>query len=138
MKALKDSWRRVCGWTSRNSASIFTGWIVALIMAVIMIAKDMDHASKEVGHLTDKISLVKENNELAETSIMQFELINDLLKTSANQQRNLGEATEIINEQTMILQKLVDYLKKIGHWPPKIDPPRPVDPDSLARGRSEA
>ena len=68
----------------------------------------------------------------------QFEMINDLLET-ANRQRDLEEqAVETINQQTAILQKLVDYLKKIGHWPPKINPPKPVDPGSLARGRSEA
>lgn len=129
MKALKDSWKKVWGWANKNSTSIFTGWIVALIMTTIMIVKDMKYTSREVDHLTDKITLTKENNELAETSVMQFELINDLLKTSDNQQGHMREATRIINEQTVILQKLIDYLKSIGHWPPKINPPKPVDPD---------
>ena len=129
MKALKDSWKKVLNWTSRNSTSIFTGWIVALVMATIMIVKDVKHTSREIDHLADKIKLTEENNELAEATVMQFELINDLLKTSANTQKNMEEATQIINEQTMILQKLVDYLKSIGHWPPKINPPKPTDPD---------
>ena len=129
MKALKDSWKKVLNWASRNSTSIFTGWIVALIMAAIMIVKDVEYTTKEVDHLADKIKLTKENNELAKNSITQFELINDLLKTSANQQRNMGEAARIIDEQTVILQRLVDYLKSLGHWPPKINPPKPTDPD---------
>ena len=129
MKALKDSWEKVLNWASRNSTSIFTGWIVALIMATIMVVKDVKYTTKEINHLADKIKLTEENNELAESSIMQFELINDLLKTSANQQRNMGEATRIIDEQTVILQRLVDYLKSLGHWPPKINPPKQTDPD---------
>ena len=56
-------------------------------------------------------------------------MINDLLKDSTSRQQNMEEATRIINEQTLILQKLVDYLKSIGHWPPKINPPKPTDRD---------
>lgn len=129
MKALKGSWKGIRNWASRNATSIFTGWIVALIMAAIMIAKDMKHADREIDHLADKIVLTKENNELAETAVMQFEMINGLLKASTGRQQNMEEATRIINEQTLILQKLVDYLKSIGHWPPKITPPKPSDPD---------
>ena len=129
MKALKDSWKKVRGWADKNSASIFTGWIVALIMAAIMITKDMKHASKEIDHLANEIELTKENNELAKTTVMQFEMINELLKTSTNQRQGLESATEALNEQSMLIQRLVDYLKRIGHWPPKINPPKPADPD---------
>jgi hypothetical protein len=129
MKALKDSWRRVLAWANRNIASIFTGWIVALIMAAIMIVKDMGHASSEIDHLTDKMTLAKENNELTQTTIMQFEMINDLLKTSASQRQGLDGAVGALNEQSALIQRLVDYLKSIGHWPPKIAPPKPTDPD---------
>ena len=130
--------KRIWEWGNKNAASIYTGCVVALLMMSIMFAKDIKHTSREVGHLMDKIELTKENNELAQGSIEQFEMIDDLLKTSSRQRDQMEQAVETINEQTMILQRLVDYLKKIGHWPPKIDPPKPINPDSLARGRSEA
>ena len=129
MKVLKNSWGKVREWASRNMASIFTGWIVALIMAAIMIAKDMEHINKEIGHLADKAKLTEENHELTKVSVMQFEMINDLLRSSANQRQGLGKATETLSEQSMLIQRLVEYLKGIGHWPPKIDAPKPVDPD---------
>jgi hypothetical protein len=98
-------------------------------MGAVLLVQDIKHSSKEVDHLMDKIELVKENNELTATVVDQFGMISDLLAT-ANRQRELEEqAVETINQQTAILQKLVDYLKKIGHWPPKIDSPAPTDPD---------
>ncbi|MAH47179.1 hypothetical protein CMI37_15235 [Candidatus Pacearchaeota archaeon] len=119
----------VAAWGNRNATSIYTGCVVALIMMSIMFVKDIKHATKEVGHLMDKIELTKENNELTQTTIDQFGMINDILKTSSQQHDQIEQAVETINEQAIILQKLVDYLKKIGHWPPKIDSPKPVDPD---------
>ena len=116
-------------WANKNASSIYTGCFVALVMMTIMFVKDIKHTSKEVDHLMDKIELTRENNELTQSSIEQFQMINDLLETSS-QLNNLHErAAETINEQTTILQKLVDYLKKIGHWPPKINPPKPTNPD---------
>ena len=121
--------KRLWAWVNRNVTTICTAWIVALVMGTVLLVQDMKYASKEIDHLMDKIELTKENNELTATVVDQFGMINDLLVT-ANRQRELEEqAVETINQQTAILQKLVDYLKKIGHWPPKIAPPKPTDPD---------
>ena len=121
--------KRLWAWVNRNATTICTAWIVALVMGTVLLVQDMKYTSGEIDHLMDKIELAKENNELTATVVDQFEMINDLVKT-VNRQRDLEEqAVETINQQTAILQKLVDYLKKIGHWPPKIDPPKPIDPD---------
>ena len=121
--------KRLWAWVNRNATTICTAWVVALVMGTVLLVQDMKYASKEIDHLMDKIELTKENNELTATVVDQFGMINDLLVT-ANRQRELEEqAVETINQQTAILQKLVDYLKKIGHWPPKIAPPKPTDPD---------
>ena len=130
--------KKFWAWVNENATSICATWIVALVMGVIMTVQDMKHASSEIDHLMDKIELTRENSELAQTSIEQFGIINDLIKTSSKQRDQVEQVTEAINEQNAFIQALVDYLKKIGHWPPKADPPKPVDPDSLARGRSEA
>ena len=130
--------KKLWDWVYKNATSICMVWVVALIMGAVIIVQNIKYENREIDHLLDKIELTKENNELAQSSIEQFGMINDLLRTSTQQHNQLEQAVETINEQTMILQSLVDYLKKIGHWPPKIDPPKPVDPDTLAKGRSEA
>jgi len=126
---MKKFFASVNAWANRNAASIYTGCFVALVMMSIIFIKDIKHTTKEVGFMMDKIELIKENNELAQTSIDQFGMINELLKTSDQQHEQIERAGETINEQGMILQKLVDYLKSIGHWPPKIKKPEPIDPD---------
>ena len=121
--------KKLWAWVGENTASICAVWIVALVMGVIMTVQNMKYTSKEVDHLMDKIELTKENNELAQTAIEQFGMIDNLIKTSSVQRDQMERAVETINEQTIILQRLVDYLKKIGHWPPRIAPPKPTDPD---------
>ena len=121
--------KKLWAWVNRNATTICTAWVVALVMGTLLLVQDMKYSSKEIDHLMDKIELTKENTELAVTVVDQFNMINDLLAT-ANRQHELEEqAVETINQQTAILQKLVDYLKKIGHWPPKIESPKPIDPD---------
>jgi hypothetical protein len=51
------------------------------------------------------------------------------------QRSQLEEASGILGNQETIIYQLINYLKSIKHWPPKI---KPIDPDSLALGRSEA
>jgi len=121
--------KKLWAWVGENTTSVCAVWIVALVMGVIMTVQNMKYTSKEVDHLMDKIELTKENNELAQTAIEQFGMIDNLIKTSSVQRDQMERAVETINEQTIILQRLVDYLKKIGHWPPKIAPPKPTDPD---------
>ena len=121
--------KRLWAWVNRNATTICTAWIVALVMGTVLLVQDMKYASKEIDHLMDKIELTKENNELAVTAIDQFNMINNLLVTASQQRDQTEQAVETINQQTAILQKLVDYLKKIGQWPPKIDSPKPIDPD---------
>jgi len=130
--------KKLWDWVYKNATSICMVWVVVLIMGAVIIVQNIKYENREIDHLLDKIELTKENSELAQSSIEQFGMINDLLKTSSQQHDQLEQAVETINEQTMILQRLVDYLRKIGHWPPKMDPPKPVDPDTLAKGRSEA
>ena len=130
--------KKLWAWVNRNATTICTAWIVALVMCTVLLVQNMKYASKEIDHLMDKIELTKENNELTATVVDQFGMINDLLKTSSTQRDQMEQAVETINQQTSILERLVNYLKSIGHWPPKIAPPKPVDPDSLAKGRSEA
>ena len=121
--------KKLWAWVNRNATTICTAWVVALVMGTLLLVQDMKYSSKEIDHLMDKIELTKENTELAVTVVDQFNMINDLLAT-ANRQHELEEqAVETINQQTAILQKLVDYLKSIGHWPPKINPSKPIDPD---------
>jgi uncharacterized protein YoxC len=121
--------KKLLAWVNKNAKSIYTGCFVALIMTMIIIIQDTKHVSKEIDHFSREIKLIEENNELSRDSIDQFEMIQDLLSTRNSQNGHLDQATTIINEQVALIQRLIEYLKSINHWPPKIDPPKPIDPD---------
>ena len=42
------------------------------------------------------------------------------------QRKNLDNAGEVIQQQNAILNRLIQYMKDLGEWPPKI---KPIDPD---------
>ena len=56
--------KKFYAWVNRNFTSICTGWVVALIMAAIIIAKDMKHTSKEIDHMINKIELINHGFQL--------------------------------------------------------------------------
>jgi hypothetical protein len=51
------------------------------------------------------------------------------------QREQLQKSSHTLEEQETIIRQLIQYLKSIKHWPPKIEP---IDPGTLARNRSEA
>tara|TARA_Y100000590_G_scaffold339195_1_gene386660 strand:+ start:868 stop:1338 length:471 start_codon:yes stop_codon:yes gene_type:complete len=112
---------------------------LGLVIAVLMWS-----FSKQVDHHAEMIKLEKENAYLA------YQLQN-VTKIAKEQDNELGEAFNLLGQQGRLLNEqdheirtirsalwvktvfydaLVEYLKKIGEWPPKMPPP--IDPDKLA------
>ena len=83
---------------------------------------------QDVRHTSSKLELIKHNNNLTESLIEYGHLTEALTKVNDALKEKLSEAVEAIEEQNALIQDLVDYLKKIGHWPPKAPRPTPKDP----------
>ena len=137
--------KRFFAWGNRNAASIYTGCVVAMLMMIIIFVKDIKNTSREIEHLGQMRELMTAHEQLAEEyhaagEFIEFQslIMDNLRDKSGLQEQHLMQLSDMLNEQTLILKTLIDYLKKIGEWPPKIDPPKPVDPDTLAKERSEA
>ena len=145
---------KIFAWGIRNAASIYTGCIVAIFMMGIIIVQDMRHASEEIKHLRDKQDLMSVAEQIQSVRVeehefmdFQSDIILDLRKANEKKDLYIIRANDVINELAgklsyaqAVLETLKEYLKKLGEWPPKIDPPpvpKPIDPDSLA-GRREA
>ena len=60
----------------------------------------------------------------------QFEVINLQGQTINKYDETLDRANEALGEQGSLINDLINYLKRINHWPPKEPRPNP--------GRSEA
>ena len=142
-------------WGNRNAASIYTGCIVAVLMIGLMIAQGMRHTVKEISHLRDKKDLISitEQIQLARVEEHKFidfqsEIIYGLRQENERKDLYIMRANEVISALSKelshaqaIIETLKEYLKKLGEWPPKVAPPsrpQPINPDDLAKIRSEA
>lgn len=102
-------------------AKNYVAVILILTLLTLLMVQDVRHAGT-------KIELIKQNNNLTESLIECGNLTEALTKVNDTLKEKLGEAVEAIEEQNALIQDLVDYLKKIGHWPPKAPRPTPKDP----------
>ena len=137
--------KRFFAWVNRNTASIYTGCVVAMLMMIVMFVKDIKNTSHDLGRLKEISELLEINKKMVEdrkatSEFIDFQsLVMDSLRDKTGlQEQYLMRLTDMFNRQSLTLKALIDYLKEIKEWPPKIDPPKPVDPDSLAKGGSEA
>ena len=136
--------KKLWDWGNRNVKSIYTGCVVALLMMIVIFVKDIQNTNREIKRLGEMGQLLESHEKLVEDykaagEFIEFQqlVMDNLRNENALQERYLMRLTEMINKQSLTLKALIDYLKEIKEWPPKIDPPKPIDPDTLA-GRSEA
>jgi len=84
---------------------------------------------------------VRVNKEQSDFIDFQGEINHNLRKINGKHEDTIGRAGDAIQGlsvelefQKAMVQKLVEYLKSIKEWPPKISPPQrpePVDPDKI-------
>ena len=142
---IKEWVRDLIGWATKKWEAIFVGVIIAILMSSLLLVQDISRTSQGVKHFNEKLQLTRvidaqsaQLKQVTEFADFLSEINQSLRREASKNQSTLEEAALIINNQRVILESLVEYLKKIGEWPPKIDPPRPIDPDTTAGTRSEA
>ena len=65
------------------------------------------------------IHLEQRDKDIDET----WHLVGEQDKAIKFLEREINKAGDVIRGQEIILEKLIQHLKNIGEWPPKIDPP---------------
>ena len=147
--------KKLFAWGNKNATSIYTGCVVAILMAGLIIVQDMRYTAKEIIHLREKGDLINviEEIQLARTEEHKFidfqsEIVHDLRKANEKKDLYIMRANEVVNALSgelshaqAIITTLREYLMKLGEWPPKVAPPsrpKPINPNDLAKGRSEA
>jgi len=145
LRGVINCMKKIWAWGVRNSNSIYTGCVVTLVMMSIMFFKDIQNTNKDIKRLGEMKQLLESHEKLiadhkAAVEFIDFQsLVLDNLKNKNEIQGvHLSHAVDMLSKQSLMLKSLIDYLKSIKEWPPKIDPPKPPNPDSLAKERSEA
>ena len=127
---LKKFTRKVSDFLTEHEITVYFSLILTVIFVTFWV-------SQEVGHAKAVLQVKKENALLmfalddCERALGdQVEVITLQGQAINKQDETLERAKEALGEQSDLINDLINYLKKIDHWPPK--EPRPNS------GRSEA
>jgi hypothetical protein len=153
MKALKiirektgNLLKRTSNLLNDNIKSIYAVLVTVVLFVGIGLKYQTDYTinllkiQKDVVGIQGRLNSAKQiNKEQSDFIDLQSEMNYSLRKSNSNQQDALQQASEGIYElsveltyQKAMVQKLVEYLKSMKEWPPKIAPParpQPIDPD---------
>jgi len=121
---LKNLTRKVADSLIKYQITIY----LSLILVIIFISL---WASREVSHVRE-VALAKRENILLRSVVEDCEdaikIQNELIDLQSNAIKkyddSLYKVGEALNDQSRLINDLINYLKKIDHWPPK--EPRPI------------
>ncbi len=123
---LKSGWKGLLNPIKKHETTIYSCIVVFLLCLSGFFVQDIKH-TKEILKLQKDHSLtlveLEESNEFA---FNQIELIQKQQLTIEKYEMTLQAAKNALDNQGRLIRDLVNYLKKINHWPPK--EPRPIEP----------
>ena len=86
--------------------------------------------AKEINRIKNQNYLLSLDLEEQGKFLMeQIEFTSKQSQTIEKYENTLQYARDAIEQQNMLIKDLVNYLKKIGHWPPKDPRPIPEQPN---------
>lgn len=129
---------KVIGWMKSKRNAVFAVIVAVLFMSVLLVVQDIKNSEREFELNQKNEQLGKELKEVEEFSDFLQDVNGKVREENVRYSLSLQEASRVIMEQSRIIERLVEYLKSIDDWPPKISPPKPVNPSTLANNRSDA
>jgi len=110
----------------RHGVCIYIAIAVSLLVIGFFVSTEVGHTAEVLKIQKEKAALmhqIQNINELSQEKNLFINLQGEMMR---KQSEGLSEAEDIVRQQNFMLEKLIQYLKGIKHWPPKI---KPVDPD---------
>ena len=89
------------------------------------VVQEIKHTAELLKIHGEKALLLQEAPEANEFAIKGFDVIVEQRKIIDAYEVNSQLSRDALNTQSAIIAKLVEYLKSIGHWPPKLDQEEP-------------
>ena len=126
---------KLYSFLTKHSTTLYVFSLTVIIGLLLLFVQEIKHTSETFKHNVQGLGLIDQLEKEMTYSKEKDELIDLQGEVLHKQRSKLEEASGVLEEQEAIIRQLINYLKSIKHWPPKI---KPVDPDSLAQGRSEA
>lgn len=129
---------KVIGWIKSKQDIIFAVVVTILFMCVILVVQDIKNTAKELKSIRETGTLIEILRETEEYADFMGEVNSSLRKQNEKLSLGIDEAGSMLYQQQALIERLIEYLKSINEWPPKISPPKPINPKDLAKNRSEA
>ena len=86
-----------------------------------------------LGKIENTSELIKRDKEIIylNTQIQEYhQMFHEQQEAIEENSQDMHEAQEVIRGQSRFIQDIILYLKRIGHWPPKISPQELRDSNS--------
>ena len=111
-----------------HTTSIYAFLFTLIITSSLLIFQEIKHAS-------ELIKLHQQQGLLVEFIDERDKLIIEQREAMIDTEDEMNDLKAILSSQQAFIEKIILYLKRIGHWPPKIPPNELNDGDN---NRSEA
>jgi hypothetical protein len=132
---IKESCKGICGVLRKNYFSVCLILLITITFILFSTRKDFKHSREKFLLMEDNIRIQYvlkdyERRLVEQDEVIKFQgdVMGNWRKSLESQETALIRSRDIINSYKATIDALVGYLKKLGEWPPKIDPPGPVDP----------
>ena len=122
----------------KHKSVIYTTFIALTLSMSFFIVQEIKHTAKLLKIHSEKAVLLQETQEAHEFAIEGLNIIVEQRKIIDTYQTHSQLYKDAMDTQAAIIAKLVEYLKSINRWPPKLDqkepPSRPNRSDAVHVG----
>ena len=126
---LKHLTHKTGDFLSKHSVTLYSSLFLIVVFSCVWVDQKASYA-KEINRIKNQNYLLSLDLEEQGKFLMeQIEFTNKQSQTIEKYENALQYAKDAIEQQNMLIKDLVNYLKKIGHWPPKEPRPIPDQPN---------
>ena len=116
---LKNLTRKTSDFLTHHEVTVYFSIILTVIFVTFWVSQEVSHAKEILQVKKENALLGLAVEDCGRTLDDQFELINLQGQTINKYSGTLDRANEALNSQGRFINDLINYLKKIKHWPPK-------------------
>jgi len=98
---------------------------MTIIFGSLLFIQDIKHQISEKKILDQQVELAEQVESLTSINANQRGVIISQKFILENREQMLQRASEIIKSQGEALHKLIEYMKRIGEWPPEFPEDNP-------------
>jgi len=121
---LKNLTQKVTDSLIEHQVTVYLSLILVIVLSSLWVSREVSHAREIALAKRENVLLRSVVSDCEDAMKMQNELINLQSDTIKKYDDTLYRAGEALNDQGKLINDLMNYLKKINHWPPK--EPRPI------------